>query len=351
MRAPAKHVCFSLRDAALCLFGLACGMFLATQQAIGLSRVRRPASSQRAGGGAGGSAARALQERSEGVTRRSVLCPTNTSAGLSVWLHFVQKNAWRTVFDDTIGRLESSSLMKHCGATLHLGSPQGELSNATTGITPEFPVWPHFVALQQQFPGRVFDTYQDGVEFAETGELATIVKIRRHCAAHPRDFALYLHDKGTRRPSGQDSQLDTFFKQADWRKLQEYFLVEIFEDCLNALDQGANTCGALLRKWPHLHYSGNFWWARCDYINTLPPIQRWRHYWETHFWAELYLGGSVSWNERKGEDGTYQWIARMHNWCVEACVRARVCLLFLSHTALFFPAPSLAQLRVARQPL
>jgi hypothetical protein len=56
--------------------------------------------------------------------------------------------------------------------------------------------------------------------------------------------------KGTRRPSGQDSQLDTFFKQADWRKLQEYFLIEIFEDCLYALDTGANTCGALLRKWP-----------------------------------------------------------------------------------------------------
>jgi hypothetical protein len=200
-------------------------------------------------------------------------------------------------------------------------------------VSPEYPVWPHFQALQRQFPGRVYDTYEDGVEFAESGELATLVKIRHYCKKNPRDYALYLHDKGTRRPSGQDSQLDTFFKQADWRKLQEYFLVEIFEDCILALDRGANTCGALLRKWPHLHSSGNFWWARCDYINTLPPIERWRHYWETHFWAELYLGGSVSWNERKWDEwdgvvnkeiqdipfhqpGTYQWIARMYNWCV-----------------------------------
>jgi hypothetical protein len=296
---------FSLRDLALCLFGISCGMFLATRS-FGLRRGghKRSASLSE----------RALQERADGVTRRSVLCPTNTSAGLSVWLHFVQKNAWQVVFDDTIGRLESSPLMRHCGATLHLGSPQGELSNATTGVAPGYPVWPHFQALQRQFPGRVFDTFQDGVEFAESGELATLVQIRHYCKAHPKDYALYLHDKGTRRPSGQDSQLDTFFKQADWRKLQEYFLVEIFEDCLRALDTTANTCGALLRKWPHLHYSGNFWWARCDYINTLPPISRWRHYWETHFWAELYLGGAVSWNERRGEDGTYQWAARMHNW-------------------------------------
>jgi hypothetical protein len=174
---PQRHaglLGLTLRDVALTLFGVACGVFLATQS-FGL---RRSSSSRASGAATRGSSssssssttsaaaaasARALQDRAEGVTRRSVLCPTNTSAGLSVWLHFVQKNAWRTVFDDTIGRLESSALMKHCGATLHLGSPQGDLWNATSGITPDYPVWPHFVALQQQFPGRVFDTYEDGV--------------------------------------------------------------------------------------------------------------------------------------------------------------------------------------------
>jgi len=249
-----------------------------------------------------------------------VLCPTNTTAELSVWFHFIQKNAWRVVFDETISRLEASPLMRHCGAHLYLGSPQGDMWNATSGLLPEFPAFHYFSSLMKTYPGRVHDTYEDGVEFAESGELGTLLKITNWCKIHPNGRALYLHDKGTRRPSGQDSQLDSFFKQADWRRLQEYFLIEVFEDCLYQLDNGWNTCGALLRKWPHLHYSGNFWWARCDYINTLPPVQRWRHYWETHFWAELYLGGSVSWNEKKDPlEGTMQWEARMFN-CYESRV-------------------------------
>ena len=324
---------FTLRDLAIALFALAAGVLLAVAGPLRYARrhSRRPPPSSPSSSAAAAAAQQQTQHSSRSsralfgaAARRGgnpLLCPTNTTAPeLSVWLHFVQMNAWRVVFDDTIGRLEHSPLMKHCGATLHLGSPQGALWNATSGVQPGFPVYPYVVALNRTFAGRVYDTFEDGVEPAESGELATLIKIQNWCETRPSSYALYLHDKGTRRPSGQDSQLDTFFKQADWRKLQEYFLIEVFEDCLLQLDRGWNACGALLRKWPHLHYSGNFWWVRCDYISGLPRVRDWQHKWETHFWAELFLGGSVTWLERKNElDGTHQHVAKMFN-CYESRV-------------------------------
>jgi hypothetical protein len=327
-----KQPFISLREVAIALFALALGVLLAVAGPIRtLSRRSRRAAAaassaarRRGGGGGGGAAPDPLSLSYQSIdshARHPILCPTNTSAPeLSVWLHFIQLNAWRVVFDDTIGRLEASPLMKHCGATLHLGSPLGQPQNATSGLGPGNPVHPYVLALNRTFGGRVRDTFEHGVDPAESGELTTLVKIQKWCQTRPDSYALYLHDKGTRRPSGQDSQLDTFFKQADWRKLQEYFLIEVFEDCLLQLDRGWNACGALLRKWPHLHYSGNFWWVRCDYIRGLPRVQDWQHLWETHFWAELYLGGAVTWLERKDPvDGIHQHKARMFN-CFESRV-------------------------------
>ena len=325
----------SVREVAIALFALAAGVLLAVAGPLRTisGRARRAASAaaahRRRGGASSSSAAAAADGNPLELSfasinahaRHPTLCPTNTTAPeLSVWLHFVQLNAWRVVFDDTIGRLEHSPLMKHCGATLHLGSPVGPPQNATSGLGPGNAVHPYVIALNRTWGGRVRDTFEHGVDPAESGELTTLVQIQKWCHTRPNAYALYLHDKGTRRPSGQDSQLDTFFKQADWRKLQEYFLIEVFEDCLLQLDRGWNACGALLRKWPHLHYSGNFWWVRCDYIKGLPRVQDWQHLWETHFWAELFLGGAVTWLERKDpEDGTHQHKARFFN-CFESRV-------------------------------
>ena len=326
----------SLREVAIALFALAAGVLLAVagplrtisgrarRAAAAAHRGRRGASSASSSSAAAAADVNPLELSYASINahgRHPTLCPTNTTAPeLSVWLHFVQLNAWRVVFDDTIGRLEHSPLMKHCGATLHLGSPVGPPQNATSGLGPDNAVHPYVLALNHTFGGRVRDTFEHGVDPAESGELTTLVQIQKWCHTRPNAYALYLHDKGTRRPSGQDSQLDTFFKQADWRKLQEYFLIEVFEDCLLQLDRGWNACGALLRKWPHLHYSGNFWWVRCDYIKGLPRVQDWQHLWETHFWAELFLGGAVTWLERKDpEDGTHQHKARFFN-CFESRV-------------------------------
>ena len=235
------------------------------------------------------------------LAKRTVKCPAKTTRHLAVWFHFMQSNAWRTVFDDTMGTLENSALLKECGAELFLASPQGPwLGNSTSGIGlqpngDEFPVAAYVRNLNSTgsfMHGRVRDGFEYGVEFAESGELATTLQMQRYCRANRDAFVLYLHDKGTRRPAGAADQVDAFLRQADWRHLQEYFLVEIFEDCVAALEAGYSTCGALMRRFPLLHYSGNFYWTRCDHLAGLNDVAYWRHFWETHYWAELFIGGA-----------------------------------------------------------
>jgi hypothetical protein len=39
--------------------------------------------------------------------------------------------------------------------------------------------------------------------------------------------------------------------------------------CIDALEEGFDTCGWRLSPLPSPHYSGNYWWARCEYVNNL----------------------------------------------------------------------------------
>lgn len=65
---------------------------------------------------------------------------------------------------------------------------------------------------------------------------------------------------------------NTVFKKS-WRAYLTYFVITQFEECLKALDNGYDVCGADWRTNPLPHYSGNFWWANSDYLKTLPKVQ------------------------------------------------------------------------------
>ncbi len=65
---------------------------------------------------------------------------------------------------------------------------------------------------------------------------------------------------------------NTIFKQS-WRKYLSYFNITKHNDCIEALDNGFDTCGVDWRTNPVPHYSGNFWWANSTYLKTLPKIQ------------------------------------------------------------------------------
>lgn len=100
----------------------------------------------------------------------------------------------------------------------------------------------------------------------------------------PNDVCFYLHSKGVSSVYHERQGI------VDWRHLLEYFVIERFQDCLDALiGEGFDTCGANWRPVPQPHYSGNFWWSRLDYLNQLIHIQPDVDY----LGPEMWLGRAV----------------------------------------------------------
>lgn len=79
------------------------------------------------------------------------------------------------------------------------------------------------------------------------------------------EYVAYIHMKGSSNPTFQNTK--------DWRRLMEFFIIDNYKKSINYLGNGYNIAGV---NWHNgginCHFSGNFWWARADYIRTLNHI-------------------------------------------------------------------------------
>eukprot|EP01032_Pedospumella_encystans_P015363 gene15363-17577_t len=89
------------------------------------------------------------------------------------------------------------------------------------------------------------------------GELQTINMLYRFCNANPNVKVLYFHNKGSHHYTE---------KNQEFVKLLNCYVLNTH--CIEALNDH-DTCGWRISPFPVPHYSGNFWWARCSYVNTL----------------------------------------------------------------------------------
>jgi hypothetical protein len=101
--------------------------------------------------------------------------------------------------------------------------------------------------------------YPDNIELRRT-----LLWIRDYAKYNPGEYVLFFHTKGITHDD---------IPNRDWRNYMEYFTIERWRDCIAKLDEGYDCCGVL---WNcdqagnyHPHFSGAFWWATTDYINTL----------------------------------------------------------------------------------
>lgn len=103
------------------------------------------------------------------------------------------------------------------------------------------------------------------VVYPDNNELRrTLWWIRDYAKDHPGEYVMFFHTKGIT----HDNQ-----PNRDWRNYMEYFVIERWRDCIQKLDEGYDCCGVL---WNcdkagnfHPHFSGQFYWVKTDYINTL----------------------------------------------------------------------------------
>lgn len=117
-------------------------------------------------------------------------------------------------------------------------------------------------------------------------ELSTMSQMQRWLK--PGWMVLYHHTKGIQHA------LNAPFHA--WRRKMEQVCVWAWKDCVLSLERGFDTCGAHWftpdrgalpgqRYWP-----GNFWWARSDYLLTLPTLPPDRY--ERRYDAEDWIGKS-----------------------------------------------------------
>jgi hypothetical protein len=119
------------------------------------------------------------------------------------------------------------------------------------------------------------------VVYPENKEEADTLKwVRDYSAKNPEDYILYFHMKGI---SKQNRNTE------DWRRYMEYFVIEKWKDCVAKLDEGYDCCGVMWNTdtpiGMHPHFSGNFWWAKTSYINTLDHTYLDAEFrWDREFW-------------------------------------------------------------------
>lgn len=98
-------------------------------------------------------------------------------------------------------------------------------------------------------------------------EYPTMNLLREFCMNHPGWNICYHHTKGV-------SHANDCYRR--WRKCMENSVIVHWRDCVAKVENGFDTVGAHWFKNANQQYwAGNFWWAKSDYIASLPPINQW----------------------------------------------------------------------------
>ena len=146
----------------------------------------------------------------------------------ALFLHAFPGNntGWERIFADELGALRTSPLTA-CGVPVYAGFPAG------------FP-WPLSPDDTPPFLSPLQRTRRNSTRPYE--EVFTVAAMYEHCERHPDALVAYLHDKGTRHGFADE---DLARNQWDWRKLHEYFVVEVPQGCVASLAAGeADMCGS-----------------------------------------------------------------------------------------------------------
>jgi len=117
-------------------------------------------------------------------------------------------------------------------------------------------------------------------------ELPTINLVHQYARRNPDHYILYLHSKGVQYPLDNE-------KITAWIDLLLYFTVTLWDSIPPTLEDHVISCPNLLIKDIYPHCSGNFWWARADYIAKLPE-QSSDSYLMNEFWIGLGLANTTN---------------------------------------------------------
>ena len=173
---------------------------------------------------------------------------TEINASCDIVYHIATLNNWEEIVSDQLSTLEKSGLGDACDSI-----------SVTVVGTEIDKVYLHFKNLPFLNKVRIYHCSPE----LEQYEFPGIEKVLLIANQKPDTQILYMHTKGVLHYGSQREQ-----NVRQWRKYMEYFTIERWQDCLEALTD-ANMCGVDLSVSPKgIYYSGNFWWAKASYLST-----------------------------------------------------------------------------------
>ena len=157
------------------------------------------------------------------------------------FLHIATMNHWRQVVDELLTKLNASGLYDRT-ERMFVGvvGPEAELV--------------HFDDPKIEVVYRDADLNK--------AEFPTLDYLHRFCKETGDSLVYYLHSKGVSHESD---------RCRDWRQLMGYFNVVRYEECIREL-ANHDVCGVNWYTEPTGFFSGNFWWARSEYVAKLVPV-------------------------------------------------------------------------------
>lgn len=137
-------------------------------------------------------------------------------------------------------------------------------------------------------------------------EFLTLEHLQNFCKTDASDDSkiFYIHTKGISKKGKPDpisAEMSSYL--SDWRNYLNYYILERYEECVRQLNyadivgvnwRGLGT-GTAIYGGVTNHFSGNFWWARAEYIKRLGRIDEGPHgRCEAEFWVGKYRGKAIS---------------------------------------------------------
>lgn len=103
-------------------------------------------------------------------------------------------------------------------------------------------------------------------------ECRTILAMEHWIAEHPGWYVLYLHPKG----ATHDAEFEGGMRDV-WRRCMMKHLVGNWQKCVADLNSGFDSVGCHWMTGKQTPpgqsiWAGNFWWAKSDFLKTLPSI-------------------------------------------------------------------------------
>jgi hypothetical protein len=175
------------------------------------------------------------------VLKRKEKTKMGVDPTIHVFIHTCTMNHWQEVLKRQLKRMKNSGLYD-ASATISLGVlGDGDVSS-----------------IKEMYP-KVNVIYQD--PNTAKYERPTLLSLHNWCKTYPdRIHVLYLHTKGITRTNPTVT---------DWTKFLEYFVIDQWKDCVQAL-KDHDVAGVNWQLGPQPHFSGNFWWATSAYVESLP---------------------------------------------------------------------------------